>query len=346
MGNMNVNNPNMKSIPKPPSLMASLVGGFDSVTNHIYLIFFPVILDVFFWLGPRLRLTSIIQYFLDQLERGSNEALKSSSPDMIEMMKVTRSVWELIAERANLFTALRTYPVGVSSLMAGRMPVDSPLGIPGGIEITFGSFFGFWLILTIIGLVLGTLYFYYTAQVASGNPIVWLQSLQDIPNIFLQVLWLTVFLAILFMVLSIPVLIIFSIIVLVIGSFGQWIVLLLTGLLLWLLLPLLFTFHGIFVNRLKMFPSFWRGIRFAQFTLSQTSLFILIAIVISQGLDLLWQIPPENSWMSLIGIFGHGFVFTGLLSASFIYYQQSDKWMQEVLNIKMVAQSGLDKQTV
>jgi hypothetical protein len=342
---MNVNNPTMKSIPKPPSLMASLVGGFDSVTSHIYLIVFPVILDLFFWLGPHLRLTNIIHYFINQLEIGSSDALKNSTPDMVEMMKVTRSVWELIAERANLFTALRTYPVGVASLMAGRMSIDSPLGKSNGIEATFGNFFGFWLVLTIVGLLLGTLYFSFTAQAASGSSVTWIQNLKDLPFIFLQVLWLTVLLAILFMTLSIPILIIFSIIILVVGSFGQWIVLLLTGLLLWLLLPLVFTFHGIFINRLKVFPSLWRGIRFAQFTLPQTSLFILIAIVISQGLDLLWQIPPENSWMSLIGIFGHAFVFTGLLSASFIYYQLGDKWVQEVLNLRGISRSESGTQT-
>jgi hypothetical protein len=337
---MTVNNQNIKRIPQPPSLIASLMGGFDSVTNHIALIVFPVAFDLLLWLGPRLRVTNIIYSLMDQFESASAEALVNSPPDVVEMFKMTRSVWELVAERTNLFTALRTYPVGVASLMAARLPVESPLGAPIGIEVSLNQFFGLWLLLTIIGLMFGTLYFALTAQAVTHNQKGWSMRLQGLPNAYLQVIWLTLFLAVLLVVLSVPVIIFFSIIIMIVGAVGQYIVLLLTGLLLWLLLPLLFTPHGIFIHQQKMFQSFWRGVRFAQFTLPRTSLFILIGIVISQGLDILWQIPPEKSWMSLIGIFGHGFVFTGLLAASFVYYQQSEKWLQEIMILRTAAQTA------
>jgi hypothetical protein len=49
------------------------------------------------------------------------------------------------------------------------------------------------------------------------------------------------------------------------------------------------------------------------------------------GLNFLWSIPPENSWMTLLAIFGHSFVATALLAASFVYYRDMNIWLQSVI---------------
>lgn len=59
-------------------------------------------------------------------------------------------------------------------------------------------------------------------------------------------------------------------------------------------------------------------------------MFILAAIIVNQGLNMLWQVPPENSWLMLISVIGHAFVTTGMLSASFIYYQDMIRWVEEL----------------
>jgi len=56
-----------------------------------------------------------------------------------------------------------------------------------------------------------------------------------------------------------------------------------------------------------------------------------MAFVISQGMDVLWQTPPEDSWLSLVGIFGHAFISTGILADSFIYYKQAEKRLQALM---------------
>jgi len=45
---------------------------------------------------------------------------------------------------------------------------------------------------------------------------------------------------------------------------------------------------------------------------------------------MLWRIPPENSWLTLIGLAGHAFVATGLISASFIYYHDTRQWIGQL----------------
>ena len=56
-------------------------------------------------------------------------------------------------------------------------------------------------------------------------------------------------------------------------------------------------------------------------------------MLLNQGLNMLWQVPPENSWLMLISIIGHAFVTTGMLSASFVYYQDMNRWSDEIQSL-------------
>jgi hypothetical protein len=101
------------------------------------------------------------------------------------------------------------------------------------------------------------------------------------------------------------------------------------GLLIWLLLPLVFSPHGIFINQRKMWASVRDGVHLVRLTLPTTGLLILIIVVISEGLDTLWRVPPETSWLSLVGLVGHAFVTTGLLATTFVYYRDTDRWIKQ-----------------
>jgi hypothetical protein len=60
-------------------------------------------------------------------------------------------------------------------------------------------------------------------------------------------------------------------------------------------------------------------------------LFFLGVLLISEGLDVLWSTPEENSWLTLIGVAGHALVTTSLLAASFVYYRDAGRWVNWML---------------
>ena len=64
--------------------------------------------------------------------------------------------------------------------------------------------------------------------------------------------------------------------------------------------------------------------------LPSTGLFILSILLIAQGMDIVWRFPDASSWLTLVGIFGHAFVSTGLLAASFFYYKDAVQWISEL----------------
>ena len=149
-----------RKLPPPPGLIASLVRGFDSVANHVLVILPPLLLDLFLWLGPHLRLKTFFQPFIDQLPAMA-KAFPSNFPDLATVQQA----WTSFMNQFNLFIILRTFPVGVTSLLSFQMPGQTPLGTPQSLDA--GSFFGIigWaLLLALLGWVIGALYYYLDLQ--------------------------------------------------------------------------------------------------------------------------------------------------------------------------------------
>ena len=77
-------------LPPPPGLIASLMRGFNSVANHVLVILPPVLLDLFLWLGPHLRLKNFFQPFIDQLPSLA-KAFPSNFPDVATVQQSGRA---------------------------------------------------------------------------------------------------------------------------------------------------------------------------------------------------------------------------------------------------------------
>ncbi len=313
--------------------MKALMAGFDAVSNHIGLILFSVVLDLVLWLGPRLRLTGLSQVVLSQ----QADLPEASNTVLAEQLRL------LVAE-FNLLSALRTFPIGVPSLMAFRAPVQTPVGEPIQWEIpSLGIAFVVWALLTVVGVLTGALYFSVVAQAALSGKVLWLQALKKWPQASLQSGFLAVFwLALIFSMLLLLGCFM-SFLLVGIGGLEQaamFAVLIFGGLLVWLLIPLIFSPHGIFVRRSTMWFSVLNSARLTRMTMPSTTLLFLAFFVLSEGLRQLWVIPPEDSWLTLVGMGGHAFVTASLLAASFVYYRDADSWLQEVFQQRSVPTQG------
>jgi hypothetical protein len=319
-------------LPAPPRLFKTLVAGFDTITNHIPLLLLPIGLDLLIWLSPRFRLKALIELAVGDLMDQS--LLIAPDPETREVLTAAQELWILAGEHFNILIGLRSYPVGIPSLMSSIMPLESPLGTPVFIEIN--SFFNsvvLFIIFALLGLTLGTVFYNAVAQAALSSEINWRSVIKNWPWLSFQVFLLALSWLAIFIGVTIPASCIVSLAALGNIAFGQCAFLIYGGFLIWIIFPLLFSAHGIFVNRQKVWPSIKQGIHITRLTFPTTSLFFISVLLLTQILDLLWQIPPENSWLMLVGLAGHAFVTTGLLSASFIYYRDADRWIRSLQNI-------------
>lgn len=318
-------NPKVFLTGTPPRLLPTLLKGFNTIANHWYLVFFPVVVDLLLWLGPKLRLKSLATPFISLV---TDNMLKISPPELTETVRQSQNLWEQLLEQFNLLTALRTFPVGVPSIIARQSPILSPLQQSWILEVPSTR-----LVVTILGGLLllgflaGSLYFMLISRVTSfeNEPL----DLKSFLAMYVQSLTMFCLFIAVVILIAIPLLMLLSLLSLISAGIGQFFILVALFAMLWLVMPLVFAPHGVFVLRQRALPSMLISVRLVRLFLPGTGLFVMTCVLISEGLNKLWTVPEPTSWLTLFGIGGHAFIITGLLAASFIYYREGLKWMQE-----------------
>ncbi len=312
----------------PPSLIGCLRKGFDAIANHVVLILFPITLDAFLWLGPRLKVTRLVERMLASW----HEFYSSGALPNDEALRIGQQVWGAIGERLNLFIFLRTYPIGVFSLMAGVQPIYSPFVEPLVIQVSsLRIVFFTWLACSLVGLLAGSIYFSLVAQAAVQGSIDWVESIKSWVRNSLHSLTLTVFWFSIIALVGLPCSCLISLLTFGNLAAAQFGVIVMIGVMIWLLLPLVFSPHGIFVYSNDVWKSIKQSIQLTRFTFPNTLVLLLIVFTIGEGMDIIWRFPKETSWLTLIGIAGHGFVTSALLATTFVYYREATIWVNDLL---------------
>lgn len=310
----------------PPRLMDALVIGFNTVANHVYLLALPVALDIFLWLGPHLRIEKL---FKAQLP-GMMDAMRQMNPadNLAQLQAIEKFLSENVA-RVNILSSLSSLPIGVPSLIAGLAPLKSVLGTPlvydtqnTVIAILLSLFF------SLIGLALGTFYF---------NGITRMTETERQPfslRVYGQQLWYTIVLVLLLiaalLAVGLPTLLLISVLGLISPSVAQMAMLMILFAIIWMVLPMIFSPHGIFAGRQTAVSAVFTSVQLVRRYLPGTGVFLLIALLLTQGLNQLWGAPPADSWLLLLGIAGHAFIYTALIAASFVYYRGGVRFMLQM----------------
>lgn len=318
----------LETLPPPPGVFGSLRTGFEVVSSHILLILLPFILDVFLWLGPRLSVSKVMGPLYVALFEQAKIGL--ASPEDAKRLTAIQDVFAEGLQRFNLISLvsrLQTFPVGISSLLAKTMPDDNPMGSEMIVQIPSPlAVLTIMLILIGIGWVIGGLYFRWVSGTVLGGGDAAISPLRAvIQSVLLSATWLMALVA-----LSIPVTLLLTVLTIIhpLLASGAFFILLLLSF--WLIVPLFFTPHGIFVRGQNAFHSIFTSFKMARFTLPTSGMFVLMTFILTTGLNYLWSVPKSNSWMTLVGISGHAFIVTALLAASFVYYRDMNIWLQKV----------------
>jgi hypothetical protein len=315
---------------RPPRLIPSLVEGFNSIASQIHLILFPVAVDLLLWFGPLVRIKNLVMPVITQAAELSGSAYGTQGNEII---KNSNQVWSAFLEVFNLLFSLRTYPIGIPSLMVSQGALSNPLGGLRIIEIgSIDSAVMIVLVLSLAGVIFGSLYFALVAHALNKESGRF--NYFSLARFTGQSLLLSLALIAAIIVLGFPVICLISSIALFLPALGTIPFLVLGVGMVWVLLPFVFSPHGIFMRGLKAGQSIVSSARLVRSLMAGTGMFFITVILLGYGLDFLWSTPGTESWMMLVGIFGHGFISSGLLAASFVYYRDGVKWLEENLREK------------
>lgn len=323
-----MNTSSEKKIEKPKIIQA-IKSGFNAIANKPYLMIPPILLDLFLWFGPAWRVDS---FFEPILQRFSN--LPSiSGAEYSELVGNFQSIWMEFFTNLDLARSLRTFPIGVPSLIALKQPFENPLGksMVFNLESSF-SVIGLWLIFLILGFFLGSLYFDNISKQIVDIKSEKDHDIKSLLRAYLQIILMPIMILIILLIISMPTVLIMSIISLLSPTISQFFLIAIGFLLLWIVLPLVFTPHGIFLYKQNLISAMMTSISVVKTSMSQTTWFILAAFVLIEGMNYLWTSPSADNWFLIIGIFGHAFVVSAITAASFYYFLDATAYTQSLMN--------------
>ncbi|OGO23072.1 MAG: hypothetical protein A2Y54_04770 [Chloroflexi bacterium RBG_16_51_16] len=315
--------PKTESLPPPPGIIHSIRAGFDVISTNLAAILLPLMLDVFLWLGPRLSLERLFLSLQSEM-MAIWKAGGISAADLEQLMEGYKNM----VPQFNLFWLLRTIPVGISSLMFARNLPQTPLGLPTIWQVTGGDLILWMGLLIFLGWVGGGLYFRWVARFSIPDLQEQLPgTLKAVAQtVLLSIVWTGLTLAI-----GLPVFLFVALLFQVNSILAQIVILGASFLSMWLIVPMFFWPHGIFIKNQNFLVAIISSAQMARFTLPTSSMFVLTIFLLGFGLNFVWSIPSPESWMTVVGILGHAFITTALLAASFIYYRDMTAWLQTVM---------------
>lgn len=302
-----------KEYSKPmPGVIATITAGFELTTSHPWLIAFPILVDLFYWLGPRLSIEQLVER--SQRILAADPALSAMSEQISE-----------VTVGYNLFTALSVPLVGVPALMGGPSPDRTPL-VPTILGVSDASeFIGLFVILTLVGLLFTAVYFSLIALVLRKGTDGAISAFMKLATFakstaitWIRLLILGIFLFVTILIILLPLLPVAYMTALL--SQGLALMVLMVGVVI-VVTYLSMAVPSIVFDHRPVGVSIVHSVRIVRRYLLPTMNLLLLVVLIGWGTNLLWHMADVGNWLTLLSIAGHGFVSTALVSSIFIFYR-------------------------
>lgn len=293
-----------------PGVFATISAGFDLTARHLWLLIVPVILDVFYWLGPRLRFQGLIEQLLKLL------------PAEAEVLELGTQLADA-APHTNLFTSLTLQLIGVPALMVGLAPEVTPLAVQFYDVSNWSTWLGLFLVFSLVGLLLTALFYTLIASVVSEQiPAIGAgQWSKRILSSWLRLIGLALIFFFIVMALYIPLIFIGTILYLINNTLGSIALLVAPLIIAWVVITLCMAPFGIVLNGRPVLRAIVESMRLVQSYLPSVLYLLFFIFVIGAILDWLLFSVENGSWLTLVNIVGHAFVSTALVATIFIFYR-------------------------
>ena len=316
-------NNRIPQITPTPGVINVLKDGCNLAANKAYLILIPMILDLLLLFGPKLRIDEYIMPVFNMAFQQMPASISNTQRQQLELAA------DLAAEglgSVNLFGFIRTFPVGVSLIFTASGSA-TPIGESAEIQI-LNPFLIILIIaaMLVLGIILGTFYYAIIAAASRENgKFKWSSFGKQLLNVFLMYLAMFVLL----IIILVPFLCIMTFIYMLASILYQIIMFIALVIACWLIIPLFYIPHGIFMEDLDFPHAVRKSMDLGSWSGPITIRYIMLTMLLSFGLDMIWTIPAQSSWLILISIFGHAYVSTALAASSFILFRELSKWQTE-----------------
>ncbi len=308
---------------KQPKIFDAIKQGYETLAAHVYLLLFPIGLDLFFLFGKRLLITNQVEAMIKGIIFPPG-----TTADMLKSWEEMSSAVLETVKNFSLTAFLRSFPIGVPSLLAFRPMEANPIGEFASRQVgSLGSSLLYILGFSLIGFLLGTLFFFLIRNSVRGNGSV--GKKEDLLNRLFSLLAIPTVILLFGIFIISPILLLISILSSFLPFLGTLGYFMLSLGVISFFIPLTFTAHEILLSGSSFVSAARASIGTVRPTNGKTSLFIMLAFLGTYATNFLWQVPKDGSWMLIISILGHALVTTIFLIASFYFYIDARNCVRE-----------------
>jgi hypothetical protein len=300
-------------------IIGRLREGFETTNRKVWLLLFPVLLDLWLWLGPEISGKPVIHRMTDLFLRSARQMQPG------DWYKGTEKLLASI-ENINLSLVLANELVGLPSFVATAAKVPQPAWwqrmtitihtVPGLITVLFAFF--------IVGLFISALFF-KTAVAVLSEGISPTQFAKGVLNAWVQGFLFTLILFVGVMVLAVPMSFGVAFITLLsptlgFGSMGFFLMVL-SWVILIALFFLAFSIEAVVWDDVNILTGMRRSVRVVSRFFWQTLGFLILSNVLVLGFSVIWEKIAFSPAGVVISILGNAYIGVGVAIASLLFYR-------------------------
>lgn len=303
-------------------IIDSLSAGYRFVTERLYLLIIPILLDLFLWFSPRLSIAPVLERLAELYNQAAQ--MEELSGDLAVMADQASALVTELGQQSNLFNLIvnsALFHVPSVMILSAPMPdanIQELSGVTGIGLIILG--------LSLFGLFAGVLYLGLLGdQLPLGNGVK-SRSMAEFFAVsirrFMRAVLLVVAVIVLLLALLIPVSLGVTFIAIVSPALASFLMALLSGLVFVALFYLYFSTAGLVLDDLPAIGAIGRSVRLVRSCFWPAVGFIILINVIGRGFSLIWlPIMNYSPFGIIVAIVGNAYIGTGLAMALLVFYR-------------------------
>ena len=271
----------------------------------------PVLLDLFFWLGPRLSLAPLVQQFFARVPvpTGLPSDLAQSYQDYWQTLIHT-------GEGFNLLSLLAINFPGVPSLMASRNGIGQIDQLSSARTVLGLSF-----LIPLVGVWISSFYYVLVGREVRGGGgagELWSRTWKT----WLRVLGFLLLALVVLAIVGVPVMVITFMVASanadILGMVAAFVFV--AGM--WLQFYLFFVVDAMVIGDAGPLRAVRNSLTVVRFNLGSTLGLVILIWVITWGMAIVWDALPGNAAGTAVALLGNAYISTGLAVASMAFYKE------------------------
>jgi hypothetical protein len=312
---------------KPLGIIDALSDGYVLVARRPWVLVFPILFNLFLWLGPQINARPIFDQAIALLNTSATYS-SNITPETQQGLDASKVMLKSEGDNFNVFSITALFALGVPALLGlESLPTNSPRA-PWFVVGDIGSLIGLSIVLALIGILVASIYLETIAGAVRREA----QAQMFLSNVLKAYLKTGGLIALaLFGLLALlsPFLIGATLISLVSQGLASFVLIVGIMIVLWTLLYMAFAVPAIFVSRANPVQAVWNSITVFRFNSWSAIGLVFLIYLIQMGFSFVWPIFLDTPWGTLFNVIANAFLGSGLIAASMLFYHDRFTWLTE-----------------